>query len=120
MEARSRPHDWRNRPSRVGRRALAPSAMKKRLWPRPLLRGISHQVWIRTATGGDVERLADYFGALSSTARYNRFMGAASNFTRMALECLVPLRPSEGFTLVAESREAEGDAIIGEASYGFD
>ena len=89
-------------------------------WPNTLVRGVSHQVWIRTATAADLERLADYFGALSCAARYNRFMGAAANFTRMARECLMPARPSDGFALIAESREVDGDAIIGEASYGFD
>lgn len=89
-------------------------------WPNALVRGVSHQVWIRTATVSDVDRLADYFGALSCAARYNRFMGAAASFTRMARECLTPARPSDGFALIAESREADGDAIIGEAIYGFD
>jgi GNAT superfamily N-acetyltransferase len=89
-------------------------------WPNALVRGVSHEVWIRTASDTDVERLGDYFGALSCPARYNRFMGAAASFTRMARECLMPARPSDGFVLIAESREADGDAIVGEASYGFD
>ena len=94
--------------------------MKSFTWSNALVRGVSQQVWIRTASDRDVERLADYFGTLSCAARYNRFMGAASSFTRIARECLMPARPSDGFALIAESREAGGDAVIGEASYGFD
>jgi GNAT superfamily N-acetyltransferase len=89
-------------------------------WPNPLVRGVSHQVSIRTASRSDLERLADYFGALSGAARYNRFTGAAANFTRMARECLMPARPADGFVLIAEKREADGDVVIGEASYGLD
>jgi GNAT superfamily N-acetyltransferase len=32
----------------------------------------------------------------------------------------MPARPSDGFALIAESHETDGDAIIGEAIYGFD
>jgi L-amino acid N-acyltransferase YncA len=85
-----------------------------------LLRGASEPVWIRTATERDLERLAAYFEGLSRSARYNRFMGAASNFARIARDCLMPTRKADCFTLFVETRESCGDAVIGEACYGFD
>ncbi len=89
-------------------------------WPRLLLPGASEPVWIRTATEHDLERLAEYFEGLSRSARYNRFMGAASNLARIARDCLRPTRKADCFTLFVESREPHGDVIIGEACYGFD
>jgi RimJ/RimL family protein N-acetyltransferase len=96
------------------------SDMKKCLWPRAILPGVSNPVWIRTAVESDVDKLCDYFEKLSQSARYNRFMGAVSNFSRIARDCLLPARRADYFTLVAEWREGGAEAIIGEASYGFD
>ena len=85
-----------------------------------LLPGASQPVWIRTATERDLERLAEYFEGLSRSARYNRFMGTASNLVRIARDCLVPTRKAECFALVVESRGPLADVFIGEACYGFD
>jgi hypothetical protein len=52
-------------------------------------------IWIRTAAEGDVERLADYFERLSNRARYNRFMGAVDDLTRIARDCLMPARKAD-------------------------
>jgi RimJ/RimL family protein N-acetyltransferase len=82
--------------------------------------GASNPIWIRTAAEGDVARLADYFARLSRPARYNRFMGAVDDLTRIARDCLMPARKADCFTLVAEWREQGCEAVIGEASYGFD
>jgi L-amino acid N-acyltransferase YncA len=82
--------------------------------------GASNPIWIRTAAERDVERLAAYFAGLSRPARYNRFMGAVDDLTRIARDCLIPARKADTFTLVAESREQGVEAFIGEASYGFD
>ena len=85
-----------------------------------IVAGASNPIWIRTAAERDVERLADYFARLSHSARYNRFMGAIGNLTRIARDCLMPARKADYFTLVAEWREQGREAVIGEASYGFD
>ncbi len=77
-------------------------------------------LWIRTAAVRDAEGLSAYFGALSCPSRYNRFMGAISNFSRVARDCLVHDRKADRFTLVAELRVQSREIIIGEASYGFD
>ena len=95
--------------------------MKNCLWPRAILPGTSNPVCIRTVVAGDLDKLRDYFeSSLSEAARYNRFMGAVSNCSRIARECVMPARKADFFTLVAEWREAGCDTIIGEASYGFD
>jgi GNAT superfamily N-acetyltransferase len=88
--------------------------------PRPLLPGASQPVWIRTASEDDLEKLAEYFEALSLPARYNRFMGTAGNFAVIARGCLVPTRKTDCCTLFVETREARGDVVIGEACYAFD
>jgi len=77
-------------------------------------------VWIRTAGIGDIDCLSDHFGALSEASRYNRFMGAVSNFAKIASDCLMQTSKADRFTLVAEWRRQGRDAIIGEASYAFD
>lgn len=85
-----------------------------------LLPGASNPIWIRTAGEGDVEELACYFSKLSCAARYNRFMGAVGDLSKRALECLMPLRRPDFFTLVAEWREEGRNVLVGEASYGYD
>jgi RimJ/RimL family protein N-acetyltransferase len=94
--------------------------MKHCLWPRAILPGTSNPVCIRTAVEGDLDKLCDYFESLSEPARYNRFMGAVGNCSRIARDCVMPARKADFFTLVAEWHEAGRDAIIGEACYGFD
>jgi GNAT superfamily N-acetyltransferase len=75
---------------------------------------------IRTAAARDVESLSEYFRTLSQPSRYNRFMGAVSNFSKIAFDCLARGCEADRFTLVAELREPAREAIIGEASYAFD
>ena len=75
---------------------------------------------IRTATERDVDRLAEYFGALSYPSRHNRFMGAVSNFSMIAFDCLVHNRKPDRFTLIAEMQHDAREAVIGEASYAVE
>jgi L-amino acid N-acyltransferase YncA len=96
------------------------AAMNTLLWPRAILPGASDATWIRTAREDDVGSLADYFGRLSCTARYNRFMGGVGDLSKIARDCLMPSHRADFFTLVAERREQGQGAIIAEASYGFD
>src|ERR1700750_899095 len=98
----------------------AGTAMKDRAPPDAIIAGVPGAISIRTAGIGDLDRLADHFGALSPAARYDRFMGAVDNFARIALDCLAQGRKSECFTLVAEWCGREHEIIVGEASYAFD
>jgi GNAT superfamily N-acetyltransferase len=83
-------------------------------------RALPWPISIRTATARDVDGLTDHFGALSQTSRHNRFMGAVSNFGKIAYDCLAQGRSGDRFTLIAETRADAGHRIIGEASYAFD
>jgi hypothetical protein len=94
--------------------------MKGLLSARAILPGASNPIWIRTADEDDVDELAVYFGKLSCAARYNRFMGAVGDLASRARDCLMPPCKSDVFTLVAEWREHGRNAVIGEASYGYD
>jgi acetyltransferase len=47
-------------------------------------------------------------------------MGAVSNVSKIAFDCLKHGWSADHFMLVAEWREQGRDAIIGEAAYGFD
>jgi GNAT superfamily N-acetyltransferase len=93
--------------------------MRRFPWPE-ISAEIPDCMWIRTATPRDVEGLTAHFGILSEPSRYNRFMGAVSNFSRIAIDCLIHGSKGDRFTLVAEMRGPAREAIIGEASYGFD
>jgi GNAT superfamily N-acetyltransferase len=87
---------------------------------RDIVAGIGNPIWIRTADMGDVDKLCAHFATLSQSSRYNRFMGAVGNFSKLAFDCLMQVRRAECFTLVAECREEGCDVVIGEASYAFD
>jgi RimJ/RimL family protein N-acetyltransferase len=137
--ARCNPHHWRDCPSErlarpldgldalislredyFHRRWIFGSDMKNFLWPRAILPGTPNPVCIRTAVESDIDKLTAHFERLSQSARYNRFMGAVGNFSRIARDCAMPKRKADFFTLVMEWREADFDSIIGEACYGFD
>jgi GNAT superfamily N-acetyltransferase len=94
--------------------------MNNCLWPRAILPGISNPVCIRTVVESDIDKLTTHFERLSQPSRYNRFMGAVGNCSRIARDIVMPKHKGDFFTLVVEWREAGLDAIIGEASYGFD
>jgi GNAT superfamily N-acetyltransferase len=96
------------------------AAMTDRAWRGAIIAGAPAPISIRTAGIGDLDRLADHFGALSPLARYDRFMGAVDNFAKIAVDCLVQGSRAERFTLVAEWQRRGRDVVIGEASYAFD
>ena len=75
---------------------------------------------IRTAAERDVDKLAEHFRTLSHPSRYNRFMGAVSNISKIAFDCLVHNRKADRFTLIAELQQDAREAVIGEASYAFE
>jgi len=83
-------------------------------------RALPWPIWIRTATVQDIDGLTDHFGNLSQSSRHNRFMGAVSNFARIAHDCLASSRSGDRFTLVAETSADADHSIVGEASYAFD
>jgi RimJ/RimL family protein N-acetyltransferase len=86
----------------------------------PAASGQAGGIVIRIADAGDVDRLSEHFARLSQSSRYNRFLGAVSGFSQIAMDILGHDRKAERFTLIVECREDGRDAIVGEASYGFD
>src|SRR4051795_6218116 len=73
------------------------------------------QLQIRAAGDRDINKLVEYFGTLSRSSRYNRFMEPDSNFSRFAFESLVQNRSLDHFMLIAV-QEGRG-AVIGEAIF---
>ncbi len=88
-------------------------------WSEGMTASETSRLYIRTADERDVARLTEHFAALSYSSRYNRFMGAVSNFSRIAFDCLVNRKPDR-FTLIAEAGHGAQEAIIGEASYAVE
>jgi RimJ/RimL family protein N-acetyltransferase len=89
-------------------------------WSDGMIASETSRLYIRTADERDVDRLAEHFAALSYSSRHNRFMGAVSNVSRIAFDCLVHNRKPDRFTLIAEVRQDTNEAVIGEASYAFE
>jgi GNAT superfamily N-acetyltransferase len=89
-------------------------------YPNVIAAGAAGDCCIRTAVQGDADRLGDHFAALSSSARYSRFMGAVNDVAKIAAACLRDACHPDRFTLVAESLRPERGGIVAEASYAFD
>lgn len=89
-------------------------------WSEGMAANGASRLYLRTAAERDVDKLAEHFRTLSHPSRYNRFMGAVSNFSKIACDCLVHNRKADRFTLIAELQEGGREAIIGEASYAVD
>ncbi|MDA9478263.1 acetyltransferase [Bradyrhizobium sp. CCBAU 65884] len=77
-------------------------------------------VCIRTASESDVESLSVYFTSLSTTSRSKRFMGARTDLSVVAAECVAKSGGRDHFTLLAELREEGRGRIIGETLYAYD
>lgn len=69
---------------------------------------------------GDVAGLTEHFARLSYPSRYNRFMGAVSNYSKIAFDCLVPNRTADPLTLIAEVRHEAREMVVGEAIYAVE
>ena len=89
-------------------------------WSEGMTASETSRLYIRTAGERDVDRLAEHFAALSYSSRHHRFMGAVSNFSKIACDFLVQNRKPDRFTLVAEVHHEAREAVIGEASYAFE
>jgi GNAT superfamily N-acetyltransferase len=75
---------------------------------------------VRAANASDVERLSIYFTGLSTTTRNRRFMGARSDCSVVATECIARISHPGHFTLLAELRLERQSTIIGETRYAYD
>lgn len=88
-------------------------------WSEGMLANGARRLHIRTAVERDVDKLAEHFRTLSHSSRYNRFMGAVSDLSKIAFDCLAHSRKADRFTLIVELQEDAREAVIGEASYAL-
>jgi RimJ/RimL family protein N-acetyltransferase len=79
-----------------------------------------HSVTVRFVEPRDAEALQNYFRALTTRSRYNRFLGAASELPPSELERFIHVGEGERFSVVATILVDGREIIVGEARYAFD
>ena len=77
-------------------------------------------VTVRFVEPRDGEALQNYFRALTTRSRYNRFLGAASELPASLLEQFIHIGELDRFSVVATMRLDGHEIIVGEARYAFD
>jgi len=78
------------------------------------------EVTVRFVEPRDAEALQNYFRALSTRSRYNRFLGAASELPPSELARFIHVGEADRFSVVATMLVDGFEAIVGEARYAFD
>jgi len=68
----------------------------------------------------DADALQNYFRALTTRSRYNRFLGAASELPTSLLEDFIHVGEADRFSVVATMLVDGHETIVGEARYAFD
>ena len=68
----------------------------------------------------DADALQNYFRALTTRSRYNRFLGAASELPASLLEDFIHVGEADRFSVVATMLVDGDETIVGEARYAFD
>lgn len=76
-------------------------------------------VTVRFAEPRDAEELQQYFRSLSTRSRYNRFLGARSELSRIELDHFVHVGEADSFSVVATMMIDGFETIVGEARYAF-
>jgi len=76
-------------------------------------------VTVRFAEPRDAEELQKYFRSLSTRSRYNRFLGARSELSRIELDHFVHVGEADSFSVVATMMIDGFETIVGEARYAF-
>ena len=79
-----------------------------------------HSVTVRFVEPRDAAALQNYFRALTTRSRYNRFLGAASELPPSELERFIHVGEADRFSVVATMLVDGRETIIGEARYAFD
>ena len=77
-------------------------------------------VTVRFVEPRDAEALQNYFRALTTRSRYNRFLGAASELPPSLLEDFIHVGEADQFSVVATMLVDGFETIVGEARYAFD
>ncbi len=68
----------------------------------------------------DAEALQNYFRALTTRSRYNRFLGATSELPPSLLEDFIHVGEADRFSVVATMLVDGHETIVGEARYAFE
>ena len=77
-------------------------------------------VTVRFVEPRDADALQNYFRALTTRSRYNRFLGAASELPASLLEDFIHVGEADRFSVVATMLVDGHETIVGEARYAFD
>ena len=77
-------------------------------------------VTVRFVEPRDADALQNYFRALTTRSRYNRFLGAASELSPSLLEDFIHVGEADRFSVVATMLVDGHETIVGEARYAFD
>jgi GNAT superfamily N-acetyltransferase len=77
-------------------------------------------VTVRFVEPRDADALQNYFRALTTRSRYNRFLGAASELPTSLLEDFIHVGEADRFSVVATMLVDGHETIVGEARYAFD
>ena len=77
-------------------------------------------ITVRFVEPRDAEALQNYFRALTTRSRYNRFLGAASELPQSLLERFIHVGEADQFSVVATMQVDGFETIVGEARYAFD
>ena len=77
-------------------------------------------VTVRFVEPRDAEALQNYFRALTTRSRYNRFLGAASELPASLLEDFIHIGEADRFSVIATMLVDGRETIVGEARYAFD
>lgn len=75
---------------------------------------------VRFVEPRDAGALQSYFRSLTTTSRYKRFLGAASELPPALLEDFIHVGEADRFSVIATTRVDGRETIIGEARYAFD
>jgi GNAT superfamily N-acetyltransferase len=77
-------------------------------------------VTVRFVEPRDGEALQNYFRALTTRSRYNRFLGAASELPASLLEQFIHIGELDRFSVIATMPVDGHEIIVGEARYAFE
>jgi RimJ/RimL family protein N-acetyltransferase len=75
---------------------------------------------VRFVEPRDADALQNYFRALTTRSRYNRFLGATSELPPSLLEQFIHIGEQERFSVVATMLVDGQETIVGEARYAFE
>src|SRR4051812_37393070 len=68
----------------------------------------------------DAGALQSYFRSLTTSSRFNRFLGAISELPQTLLEHFIHVGEGERFSVIATMMSDGVETIVGEARYAFD